>query len=116
MFIAVASVGFLILSASYTGVLEQSAAGEYLSIATALSEGKMEETVAANSFDTISNISPTPFAPPFNAYTYQVAWFHADPNALNTDAGSLTGYKNVRVIVDHDCIEPVVMTTIFTDH
>lgn len=116
IFIAVASVGFLILSASYTSVLEHNAVGEYLSVATALCEGKMEETMAAYSFDTIPNISPTAFAPPFKAYTYQVNWFYADSSDLNTDAGSPTNYKNVRVTVDHNCLEPVSMTTILTDY
>jgi prepilin-type N-terminal cleavage/methylation domain-containing protein len=116
IFIALASVGFLILSASYTSVLEHSAVGEYLSVATALCEGKMEETMATHSFITIPNISPSAFDPPFDSYTYQVTWFYADSGNLNTDAGSPTDYKNVRITVDHDCIEPVCMTTILTDY
>ena len=56
IFISVASIGFLILSASYTNVLEHSSTGEYLSIATALCEAKMEETMATYTFETISNI------------------------------------------------------------
>ncbi|MGA1840784.1 MAG: type IV pilus modification PilV family protein [bacterium] len=115
IFITVASVGFLILSASYSGILEHSAIGEYLSTATVLCEGKTEEIMATRTFDTISNISPTSFDPPFDAYTYQVNWFYADSGNLNIDAGSPTEYKNVRIIVDHDCIEPVYMTTILTD-
>ena len=116
IFITVASVGFLILSASYSGILEHSAVGEYLSTATVLCEGKTEEIMAIHTFDTIPNISPTAFGPPFDTYTYQVNWFYADSGNLNIDAGSSTEYKNVRITVDHDCIEPVYMTTILTDY
>lgn len=116
IFIAVASFGFLILSASYTAVLKHSAVGEYLSTATSLCEGKTEETLETHTFDTISHVPPTAFDHPFEAYTYQVTWFYADSGNLNTDAGSPTDYKNVQIKVDHECIEPVTMTTILTEY
>jgi Tfp pilus assembly protein PilV len=116
IFISVASVGFLILSASYTHILEHNTTGQYLSVATTLCEGKMEEMMATCSFDTISNISSTAFNSPFDAYTYQVTWFYVDFSNLNTDAGGSTDYKNVQVSVDHGCIEPVTMTTILADY
>jgi prepilin-type N-terminal cleavage/methylation domain-containing protein len=116
IFIVVASVGFLILSASYTQILKHNAVGEYISTASSLCEGKMEEIIATCSFDTIPDISPTAFDPPFDAYTYQVNWFYADSGNLNIDTGSPTEYKNVRITVNHNCIEPVYMTTILTDY
>ena len=117
IFIIVASVGFLILSAGYTSVIQKSLTGEYYSIAGALCEGRMEETIAAYTFDSIANNSGA-FAAPFDTYTYQVEWFYVDTSDLNTEAGATTDYKNVRVTVSHSDsdIEPVYMTTLFVDY
>ncbi len=115
IFIVVSSVAFLILSAGYTSVLQKSAIGEYYSVAAALCEGKMEEITAKYTFDSIANDSGT-FAAPFDSYTYQVAWFYVDTSDLNTDAGSATDYKNIRVTVNHADIESVYMTTLFADY
>lgn len=116
IFIVVASVGFLILSATYTSVLEYNATGENLSVATSLCEGKMEEVLDTYSFDTIANVAQTAFASPFGGYTYQVAWMYVNPTNLQVDAGTPTDYKIVDVIVDHGCIEPVHITTLMVNY
>ena len=116
IFIVIASVGFLILSATYTCVLEDSSVGESLSVATGLCEGKMEEMLDTHTFDTIPNIAQTAFAAPFGNYTFQVAWMYVNPANLTVDAGSATDYKIVDVIVDHGCIEPVKLTTLMADN
>jgi len=116
IFIVIASVGFLILSATYTSVLEDSALGESLSVATSLCEGMMEEVLDTHSFDTIANVAQTAFTAPFGSYTYQVAWMYVNPTNLNVDAGVVTDYKVVRVIVDHGCIEPFQLTTLMVNY
>jgi type II secretory pathway pseudopilin PulG len=116
IFIVIASVGFLILSATYTSVLEYNATGENLSVATSLCEGKMEEVLDTHSFDTIANVAQTAFASPFGSYTYQVAWIYVNPTNLQVDAGTPTDYKIVDVIVDHGCIEPVQLTTLMVNY
>ena len=115
IFIVIASVGFLILSATYTSVLQDSATGENLSVSTSLCEGKMEEMLATCTFDTIPNIAQTAFAAPFGNYSFQVAWMYVNPANLTADAGSATDYKIVDVIVDHSGIEPVKLTTLMAD-
>ncbi|MGA1796803.1 MAG: type IV pilus modification PilV family protein [bacterium] len=116
IFILIASVGFLVLSASYTAVLENSAAGESLSVATALCEGKMEEILGTHAFATIPAIVQTAFAAPFDDYDYQVVWYYVNPPNLTADAGAPTAYKIVQVIVDHPCIEPIRLTTLLADY
>jgi type II secretory pathway pseudopilin PulG len=116
IFIVIASVGFLILSATYTSVLEYNATGENLSVATSLCEGMMEEILDTHSFDTIANVSQTAFASPFGSYTYQVNWYYVHPVNLKENAGVVTDYKVVKVIVDHGCIEPVQLTTLMVNY
>ena len=116
IFIVIASLGFLVLSASYTSVLEDSATGEYLSVATALCEGKMEEILDTHAFATIPNIAQTAFSAPFDNYNYQVAWYYVNPPNLTVDAGTPTDYKIVQVSVDHTCIQPIRLTTLMADY
>ena len=115
IFIVIVSVGFLILSATYTTVLEDNATGENLSVATSLCEGKMEEILDTHSFDTIASVSETAFAAPFGSYTYEVNWFYVHPVNLKVNAGVVTDYKVVEVFVDHGCIEPVKLTTLMVN-
>ena len=116
IFIVIASIGFLALSATYTSVLEYNSTGENLSVATSLCEGKMEEVLDTHSFDTIANVAQTAFASPFGSYTYQVAWYYVHPTNLKENAGVVTDYKVVQVIVDHGCIEPVKLTTLMVNY
>ena len=115
IFIVIASVGFLILSATYTSVLQDNVTGENLSVATALCEGKTEEILDTCTFDTIADVSETAFATPFASYTYQVAWYYVHPVNLKENAGVVTDYKVVQVFVDHGCIEPIQLSTLMVN-
>ena len=99
---------------------EQASQGSYktrvLTIASALAEEKMEETISLG-FSSVSDSGPAAFSSPFNEYTAQVVVHYAQANNLDVSVDPVvTAYKTVEVLVDHSAIEAISLKSLLTNY
>ena len=82
--------------------------------AVALAEGEIERLTMMRYSLLVSDAVPNAFPSPFSAYTKQATVMYVNPNALNTNAGAATNYRNVQVQVSNSISGNITLTTLVT--
>jgi prepilin-type N-terminal cleavage/methylation domain-containing protein len=77
----------------------------------ALAEGEIERLTMTR-FSLLANEASSAFPSPFSAYSKQAAVMYVNPNALNTNAGAATNYRNVQVQVSNSISGNITLTTL----
>jgi len=109
-------IAIVIISTCAIGVaimFQEASSGSYIAVvmtvATALAEEKMEETLRLG-YSSASSVSSTAFASPFDDYTYEVIVHYVDESDLDTSVDpTVTDYKNVEVQISHAVIDQAVV-------
>jgi len=112
--IVVVGICFISVMSLFTESLHKNVTNEIITVATSLAEGKMEEVIS-DGFSGISNDSGS-FSSPFSDYSYQVNWYYVNPDNLDVSVEGPTDYKNVKVIVSHNLIGDITLTTLLSDY
>jgi len=88
-----------------------------LTVATALAEEKMEETLILG-FSGVASVASTSFASPFDDYSYQVTVHYVNGSDMDTSVDpTVTTYRNIEVQVSHSLIDQaVVLNSALTDY
>jgi prepilin-type N-terminal cleavage/methylation domain-containing protein len=114
--IIVIAIAAIPVAVTYQRAMQGSVTARMLTVATALSEQKMEEALNLG-FSNIANISLTSFASPFNDYAYQVIVYYVNAADLNTSVGpTATEYKRVEVRVTNNFSAPVSLVSLLTNN
>ena len=77
----------------------------------ALAEGEIERLTMTR-FSLIANEASSAFPSPFSAYNKQTTVMYVNANALNTNAGATTNYRNVQVQVSNSISGNITLTTL----
>lgn len=89
---------------------------EVITVATALAEETMDETLRLG-YAGVSSYSPVNFPVPFDSYSRQVDVHYVNPADLNVYVDPLqTQYKRVEVTVIHNAATVAVLTSLVTNY
>ena len=117
----VMSIIIIAICAIPTALMFQQAAGKSFitrvtTVATALAEEKMEETLGLG-FSGVTDSGPTAFSSPFSDYSYQVTVYYVQAADLNTSVSpTVTAYKNVEVRISHSAVGTVSLMSLLTSY
>ena len=98
-------VSVLPLLVAFSRIQEQHNQQLPVAVATGLASQVIEKFVEGNAFADIISQNATPFANPFDLYSFQVVVNFVQPSDLNTPVDPITtNYKRVTITVTHSQI------------